>query len=106
MTEAAEESEQLPPRAGSLRIFRHRDFALFFSAAAISNGGTWMQLIAVQALLFDLTDSGAWLGLSTVATLVPALILTPYAGVLADRISRQLILQVTQTLQMLTAFVL
>jgi len=103
VTEAAEEAEQLP-RGGSLRIFRHRDFALFFTAAAISNGGSWMQLIAVQALLFDLTDSGSWLGLSTVVTLVPALLLTPYAGVLADRVSRQGILQVTQAVQMLAAF--
>jgi predicted MFS family arabinose efflux permease len=95
-----------PPKTGSLKIFRHRDFALFFSAAAISNGGSWMQLIAVQALLYDLTNSGSWLGLSTVVTLVPALLLTPYAGVLADRVSRQTVLQITQSLQMATAFVL
>jgi len=106
MTEAASEVEQLPDRGSSLRIFRNRDFTLFFTAAAISNGGSWMQLIAVQALLFDLTDSGTWLGLSTVATLVPALLLTPYAGVLADRVSRRLILQVTQIMQMTTAFAL
>ena len=91
---------------GSLRIFRNRDFALFFTAAAISNGGSWMQLIAVQALLFDLTNSGSWLGLSTVVTLVPALLLTPYAGVLADRLSRQSILRTTQTVQMAMAFAL
>src|SRR4051812_41869649 len=91
---------------GSLEIFRHRDFALFFTTAAISNGGTWMQLVAVQALLYDLTSSGTWLGLSTVVSLVPALLLTPYAGVLADRVSRQTILQITQTVQMLTAFAL
>lgn len=65
-----------------------------------------MQMIAVQALLFDLTDSGTWLGLSTVVTLVPALLLTPYAGVLADRISRVRILRVTQFVQMASAFAL
>jgi MFS family permease len=93
-------------REGSLQIFRNRDFALFFSAASISNAGSWMQLVAVQVLLFDLTDSGSWLGFSTVVTLVPAVLLTPYAGVLADRLSRQNILLVTQTMQMLTAFAL
>jgi predicted MFS family arabinose efflux permease len=106
MTEVAAQAEEVPPRSGSLRVFRHRDFTLFFSAAAVSNGGTWMQLIAVQALLFDLTNSGSWLGLSTVTTLVPALLLTPYAGVLADRVSRRTILQVTQLLQMSTALAL
>jgi MFS family permease len=93
-------------RSGSLHIFRHRGFAVFFTAAALSNGGSWMQLVAVQALLFDLTDSGSWLGLSTVVSLVPAVLLTPYAGVLADRVSRQSILQITQTVQMASAFAL
>jgi MFS family permease len=94
------------PVRGSLHIFRHRDFALFFSAASISNGGSWMQLVAVQALMYDLTHRGTWLGLSTVVSLVPAVLLTPYAGVLADRVSRQTILQITQTVQMFTAFAL
>ncbi len=100
------ESEDVPSRPGSLRVFRHRDFSLFFWAAAISNGGNWMQLLAVQALLFDLTNSGTWLGVSTVVSLVPAVLLTPYAGVLADRVSRQGILRITQTVQLIMAVAL
>ena len=106
MSEVAREIDHGVQPHGSLHIFRHRGFRLFFSAAAISNGGSWMQLIAVQALLFDLTKSGSWLGLSTVVSLVPALLLTPYAGVLADRLSRQSILRATQTVQMMMAFTL
>lgn len=105
-TSPAMPDSTMPPRGGSLHIFRHRDFALFFAAAAISNGGTWMQLVAVQALLYDLTSSGTWLGISTVVSLVPALLLTPYAGVLADRVSRQTILKLTQAVQMAMAFAL
>jgi predicted MFS family arabinose efflux permease len=103
---AAPEALVPPTEGGSLHIFRNRDFSLFFGAAAISNGGAWMQLVAVQALLYDLTSSGTWLGLSTVVTLVPALLLTPYAGVLADRVSRQAILKLTQAVQMLMALAL
>ena len=114
MTDAPEIGAELaeanqPPSArggASMRVLRHRDFAIFFTAAAISNGGSWMQLVAVQALLYNLTNSGSWLGLSTVVSLVPALLLTPYAGVLADRVSRQNMLRVTQTVQMTMAFVL
>ena len=107
MTEsAAEEPGPAAPPSAGVRIFRHRDFSLFFAAASVSNGGTWMQLVAVQALLFDLTNSGSWLGLSTVVSLVPAVALTPYAGVLADRVSRRAILQITQIVQMLSAFAL
>ena len=93
-------------RKGSLRALRHRDFALFWTAAAISNGGSWMQLVAVPALLYDLTNSSTWLGVSSMASLIPAVFLTPHAGVLADRVSRRSILLVTQTVQMIMAFLL
>lgn len=93
-------------RSETFRVMRHRDFRRFLVAAAVSNGGNWMQLIAVQALLFSLTASGAWLGLFTVVTLVPAMLLTPYAGVLADRVSRQHLLRVTQAVQMAASFAL
>lgn len=91
---------------GSRDALRQRDFALFFSAAAVSNAGSWMQLVALPAILFDLTNSATWLGISSAASLVPAVILTPYAGVLADRVSRRRILLATQGVQMAVAFTL
>ena len=97
------DADELPKRRSSLHVFGYRDFALFFTAASISNAGSWMQLVAVQALMYKLTERGSWLGASTVATLVPAVLLTPYAGVLADRVSRQTILKLTQTAQMIAA---
>jgi MFS family permease len=86
------------------QALRHRDFARFFWAASISNAGAWMQIVALPAILFDLTDSATWLGVSSVASMLPAVILTPYAGVLADRVSRRKILIVTQSVQMVVAF--
>jgi MFS family permease len=76
---------------------------VFWTAAAISNGGSWMQVVAVPALLFSLTDSATWLGVASLATLAPAVLLTPYAGALADRVSRRRILLITQAAQMATA---
>lgn len=102
----ATEPSARPERRSSLRALRHRDFAFFFTAAAVSNGGGWMQLVAVPALLYDLTGSSTWLGVSSMASLVPAVLLTPHAGVLADRISRRRILLVTQNVQMIVAFAL
>lgn len=93
-----------PQRRGSLRALRHRDFALFWTAAAISNGGGWMQMVAVPALLYDMTGSSTWLGVSSMAALLPAVFLTLHAGVLADRMSRRRILLVTQSVQMMCAF--
>jgi MFS family permease len=91
------------PPASALR---HPRFRAFFVAASISNAAAWMQLVAVPALLYDLTGQATWLGLSTVATLVPAVILTPWAGVLSDRRNRRHILLVTQTVQMVATFAL
>lgn len=91
-------------RKGSLGALRHRDFALFWTAAAISNGGGWMQMVAVPALLYDMTGSSTWLGVSSMASLLPAVFLTLHAGVLADRMSRRSILLITQTVQMSCAF--
>ncbi len=63
-----------------------------------------MQLVAVPALLYDLTGKASWLGISMLATMVPAVILTPWAGVLSDRLDRRVILLVTQTVAMVATF--
>lgn len=63
-------------------------------------------MIAVPAILFDLTHRATWLGFSSLVGSVPAVLLTPYAGVVADRISRKRILVATQTLQMCASFTL
>ena len=63
-----------------------------------------MQTIAVPALLFDLTEQAKWLGIAAVASLAPQVVISPFAGVLSDRMSRRRILLVTQTAMMLTTF--
>src|SRR4051794_22650242 len=83
---------------------RHHDFAVFWSAGLISNTGSWMQTITVPYVLYQLTHSTTWLGVSAFATFMPSLVVGPIAGPMADRLSRQRILMVTQTVQMLVAF--
>ena len=65
---------------------RHRDFALFWSAGLVSNTGSWMQNITVPYVLYELTHSTTWLGLSVFASFFPSLIMGPVAGTLADRL--------------------
>ncbi len=88
----------------STSVFRHRSFRWFFIAAAISNGASWMQMVAVPALLFDLTGKATWLGFSSLAGALPAVLLTPHAGVIADRFSRKKLLLITQSVQMSASF--
>jgi MFS family permease len=86
---------------------RNRNFAVFFGAAVISNSGTWMQQVAVFALVYDLSGHrGAWLGLVSLAGSLPMIVLTPVAGVLADRLPRRMIITVTQLVQASAAFML
>lgn len=92
------------PRSGIRDVLRYRDFRLFWFAAIVSNSASWMQTVAIAAHLWNLTESATWLGASGFAMMIPATVLTPYAGVLADRLPRRLILGITQTLQMVFAF--
>ena len=83
----------------------HRDYALFWSAALVSNSGTWMQTVTVPYVLYHLTDnSSTWLGLAAFMQFFPALVVGPLAGTLADRVERRRVLIVTQTVQMVVAF--
>jgi MFS family permease len=87
-----------------LRALRSRNYRLFFAGNGISIIGTWMQRIALGWLVYRLTDSALMLGIVSFSNLIPSLLLTPIAGVWADRVNRRYILVVTQSLAMLQAF--
>ncbi|MGD0596599.1 MAG: MFS transporter [Sedimentisphaerales bacterium] len=88
------------------RSLRYRNYRLFFTGQIISLIGTWTQQIALPWLVYRLTGSEFLLGLVGFATQIPALLLTPFAGVMADRWNRYRILLATQTLSMLQALLL
>ena len=86
-----------------IRVFRNRDYLLYTIGNGISLIGLWVQRLAVGWLTWQLTHSGFWLGAVAFADLFPALIVGPFAGVLADRFDRTRILRVTQTISLLQA---
>ncbi len=63
----------------------------------VSNTGTWMQRVAQDWLVLELTvGSGATaLGITTGLQFLPFLLLTPVAGLVADRMPKQRLLQLT-----------
>ncbi len=71
----------------SLRYFNYR---LWFAGALVANVGTWMQRVAQDWLvLTDLSDdSGLAVGITTALQFAPTLLLSAWAGVLADRVNR------------------
>ena len=67
---------------------RHRDFALFIGAFTTSSIGIWAYNVALVVWLLDDTGSPGWVAASTVCRFVPALLLSAYAGVVAERFER------------------
>lgn len=90
----------------SLRPLRSRNFALLWSAALVSNVGSWMQTVALGILVFARTDQPAWAGLVAAAAFVPIGLLAPLGGVLADRLDRRRWLIATTLAEMLFATLL
>ena len=85
---------------GIVRALSERNYRLFTIGSALALVGMWTQRIAIGWLTWELTKSPAWLGLIAFADLFPTVVFSPIAGALADRIDRQTIMKVTQTLAM------
>ncbi|HZZ38606.1 MAG TPA: MFS transporter [Acidobacteriaceae bacterium] len=88
------------------RALRHRNFRLFFGGQTISLVGTWMTRIATAWLVYRLTHSALLLGMVGFVGQIPTFVLTPFAGVIVDRIDRRQVLIWTQTLAMLQSLLL
>ncbi|MGZ4590524.1 MAG: MFS transporter [Actinomycetes bacterium] len=81
----------------TFQSLRNRNYRLYATGAVVSNVGTWMQRIAQDWLVLQLThNSGVALGVTTGLQFLPMLLLAPFAGTLADRYSKRHVLIVTQ----------
>lgn len=92
--------------ASAFSVLKQRDFGIFWTAAAISNAGGWMQIVALPEIVYEIRKSAAVLGLAALIGVIPTLLLAPIAGFLADRYSRRKLLIITQTIMMVVAFTL
>lgn len=77
------------PRPGTFAVLRHRDFRLMLLGAVVSQLGTWAQYVGVGWAARDLSDSTVVVTLAFAAPFVPTLLLSPVAGVVADRYDRR-----------------
>jgi MFS family permease len=89
---------------GSLRV---RNYRLFASGQVVSNIGTWMQRIAQDWLVLELSGyNPVALGIAAALQFLPTLFLTLWAGVLADRVDKRKLLIGIQAGMAVTALVL
>ena len=87
-----------PGEISRLAAFHYRDFRLFWISLFVSNTGTWMQMIATNWLLYQLTDSPIQLGLNGIFRAIPAIGLGLISGTFADRYDRRRLMLATQIL--------
>jgi MFS family permease len=88
------------------RALSHRNFRLFFFGQGLSLIGTWLQQVAMSCLTYRLSGSALLLGVVTFCQYIAVLLLTPVAGVLADRIDRRRALLIAQSVMLAQALTL
>jgi MFS family permease len=93
-------------RRALLPALASRSFRLFWFGQTISLTGTWVQSVAQQWLVLQLTHSAFQVGLITTVQFLPVLILVLFAGAVADRVNKRLLLLLTQIVSMLLAALL
>ena len=90
----------------SLRALASRNFRRYYIGQAVSMLGTWIQSLAVMWLAYRLSDSTLFTGLVGFLHSAPHLFLSPFAGVLGDRVSRRRMLMTVLSLLTLQSIVL
>jgi MFS family permease len=93
-----------PKTRGMFSSLGVRNYRLFFSGQVISNIGTWMQRIAQDWLVFTLSGNNPLaLGIAVALQFTPTLLLSLWAGVLADRVDKRRMLIVIQVVNTVLA---
>ncbi|MFT4264481.1 MAG: MFS transporter [Nocardioides sp.] len=81
----------------TFRALRNPNYRLYVAGSVVSNTGTWMMRVAQDWLVLQpLHGGGDAVGIVTGLQFLPVLLLTPYAGVVADRLPKRVLLQLTQ----------
>jgi MFS family permease len=91
-------AEAIRPPRGAFAALTSRGYRIYLGGQSLANVGTWMQSIAQDWLVLDLTHSATAVGVTMALQFLPMLALGAYAVVVADRRSRRRILLTTQSL--------
>ena len=91
------------PRLASLRPFEHPGYFAVWLGALISNIGTWMETVAMGVYVTQTTGRAEWTGGIVALSFLPAVVLSPVGGALADRFDRRAYAALGTLLQMALA---
>ena len=74
---------------------RHRDYRRMWAANMFSGGAMWTFIVASAWLVLERSDSSGWVGIIAFSGMIPFLIVSPVAGLMADRLDRRKLAIVT-----------
>jgi MFS family permease len=87
------------PRASFRKALAHREFRLVAAGLAVSGGGNWLYQVALLVYVFEQTHSASWVAAASILRLLPALLLSPVGGAIADRYERRTVMIASDTVR-------
>jgi MFS family permease len=82
------------------------NYRRYFGGQVVSLSGNWMQIVAENWLVLNLTGSGVAVGITACLQFAPMLVLGAFGGLLADRFPKRRLLMLTQAAMALPALAL
>ena len=97
--------KRVPGQVGE--VLRNRDFCLVWASSGVDNICRWMDVVVMSWLVLEMTDSPFQVAMLFVLRWAPMLFFAIFAGTIADRANRWLVVSVTRSSYVLvTAIVL
>ena len=78
----------------------YRDFRYLWMTTLSSSAAAWALIVARGWLVYDLSGSSVWVGVTTFAAMIPLFLVPPVAGFLADKFQRRRLLGYVFALQL------
>ena len=78
------EQQDTTDNLGFFTSLLYPDYRRLWIATGCAQSAAWALIILRGALVYNLTQSNAWVGFVTMAAQLPSLVVTPFAGFLAD----------------------
>src|SRR6266446_8095519 len=94
------EQQETTDKLGFFTSLVHPDYRRLWIATGCAQSASWALIILRGALVYNLTTSNAWVGFVAMAAQLPSLVVTPFAGFLADRWERRHLLALTYGLNL------
>src|SRR6266498_3429181 len=93
VSKVTQSKRERAPTVGYIELLRsNRSFRFLWLGQVVSQMGDWFDTVAVYTIALRLTGSSRSVALIMVARFLPTVVLSPLAGVIADRFSRRSIM--------------